>query len=174
MELIKATASSDPLTALKAGFFGLTPVVSGSYEFAKRWMFKSERGAETVLAVVAVDALGLDPLAVDRARAEASELWGPMYGATPTRARRSARRTMLQDLRRQGWRQVNDEAKLDKATVWVKVHHVYGGASAYLQDTGGEVSPFYDDLARLSHYLQEVDEALERPRKRGRPRQMSV
>ena len=153
---------------------GLVMPTKKAVDFADRWMFGSEFGAHALMAIAAVDALGIDPLHIDKARSEQSDLWGRLYNPATTRPNRESRRRITDDLHRQGWRPVNDGEKLKKATVWVRVYHIHGGESAYLLAEGEEAAPYLEHLARLSHYLEEVDVALGRERRRGRPRMKAV
>ncbi|NQW23991.1 MAG: hypothetical protein HQ475_11155 [SAR202 cluster bacterium] len=91
-------------------------------QFVDDYLESSENGLTVLTGLVTLDALGIDIMAFDAARAEApGNAYSVVYGK-----QNKARTEYRSQLKRAGWRQLDDEAEKDRGRMWVSAHHVRG------------------------------------------------
>ena len=133
--------------------------------FGDKWLYESQAGCQAIQLLVAMDYLGIDPLAIDTEKAQSNPVWHSVYGNLTNRPSRRRHREIMLSLKSQGWRRYDDDAMLRKGKAWVQIHHVYHGLTAYVKATIPDA--LTDDISKQSQAVRPIDEALGKERKTG-------
>jgi len=149
--------------------------------FAKSWLFKSEAGELVLWALVAIDAFGANPLALDWQRAHQSETWQTAYNEPQPTHPSQKHKDLMAQLKLDGWKILKDPNLLANAKAWVEVHHIHHGRLSEwlevrekesLQYDDVSKKPNKDDVSKWSTRLKPFDDVLGRERVRwGKERQ---
>ena len=181
--LPNAREALNGLSEDKATWEPRLPLASAAYgaiqAFVRRWLSDCDYVVGTVMAVVVVDARGIDVLAVDAERAHHSATWNLTYGSPTTALGRQEKRDFRRKLTKHlGWRRLDDVALLERATVWVAAHHVFNSLTyAIKQRYGVPRADYYDserdvyDVGRDNQWtkaLKPFDDVLGIKRRPGR------
>ena len=94
------------------GFGGFQDGLILANDFKERWLFGSDRGLLVLWALVAIDAAGANPLALER-ELSGSETWQTAYGSNTSGLSRTKHKELMAGLKREGWRELNDPELLD-------------------------------------------------------------
>ena len=132
---------------------------------------KSETAQMVLWALVTVEACGANPLALEWKLSERCETWQTAYGNHTDRLSRRKHKEFMAQLKREGWKELNDSNLLDTARAYVELHHVFGGRlTDWLKSRDGR-HPRSDDVSKWSARFKPFDEALGRPRVKGWPKE---
>lgn len=139
---------------------------------------------------LAMDSLGIDPVELETARQANAPIWMLKYGKQTTRE--GQRRQSLLGSRVKGlkWTQLDDDAIMERATMWVRAHIVWGslrkavleyygedqgGASQGKEDAPENVNPrtgkphvMVDLISWWDRQLKPFDDDIGRERQRGK------
>lgn len=116
-------------------------------------------------ALVTIDSLGANPLALDWQLAERSEIWQTAYGSNIDPLSRRKHKELMAQLNKMDWSLSKDPELLATCQDFVETFHVYQGPANWLRATRAE----YKDEGHISRRFRPIWKALGIERGLGMP-----
>jgi hypothetical protein len=112
-------------------------------DYREAYLRSSEIGMSVLGVLLTLDAVGVDPLEVDKFRVDHNAAWQTAYGQEPTdrasrRVLREQRKALKSALKHLLWEWINDDTLMEHAQMWVKGYCVHKNVSTAVKLVYGD------------------------------------
>jgi hypothetical protein len=156
-------ASMPPESEYKPGRYQIAAPAK-LHEFVDRFLNGSTEASALLLGILAKEVFGKDWIKSDHADASRAATRATFYGKPWSHGRRQLR----EQRKRLNWGQVDVNAEIAKAKLWVRAHHVHHSLlDACYELVGKDRNSFDSFYVQKSKDLKPIDDAVGRTRRRS-------